>query len=587
VASTPTTNGVTVPYIVRVERGTLNRGIYDIAVLFNPTTATWTATAPQSQWNRKVVYSYGASTGQPRLQYRTEQSWADDSALSRGFLVVDNSLTDSLYNSNRVLAAETTMMMKEYIVDHYGEIQFTMGNGCSGGSIGQNTVSSIYPGLLDGTQPSCDYPDAITTGMEVSDCVLLVNFYLSPEWQALQAGLTQQQGNAKKTAINGHVDHTACHGWTNLFGSNNIPGNYVPIGVVDNATGALGPIAAARNNCLLPAALVYDPATNPTGTRCGDPDLAAMVWGTTANSLAAGGTRALTTTDNVGVQYGLKALIAGKISPEEFVTLNEKIGGVNTDAQRTPARAVADAAALDVAYRAGIVTSGKNLAKVATIDSRGYDEVYGNIALAQYGIHQYWRSYSHRDRLDKDAGGHGNQVIWRYGTSLVPVGAAQTQAVTVQSFLTMDQWLSSLITKSPKTWINDEHTQQQVIDAKPTSAVDLCFLTSDVTFSNKILDATTCDADPRLVPHSSPRQVAGGPLSENILKCQLRPLAPSDYAPVAFTATQLARLQAVFSSGVCDWARPGVGQTAPISPLNFKAGAGGQPLGPRPTSTGA
>ena len=55
-----------------------------------------------------------------------------------------------------------------------------MGNGCSGGSIQQNTVASIYPGLLDGIQPSCDYPDSITTGLEVTDCVLLVNFYVEP-----------------------------------------------------------------------------------------------------------------------------------------------------------------------------------------------------------------------------------------------------------------------------------------------------------------------------------------------------------------------------------------------------------------------
>src|SRR6266851_7683613 len=47
-ATTTTTAGVTVPYIVRVERGTLNRGIYDIAVLFDPNSATpWTALTPQ------------------------------------------------------------------------------------------------------------------------------------------------------------------------------------------------------------------------------------------------------------------------------------------------------------------------------------------------------------------------------------------------------------------------------------------------------------------------------------------------------------------------------------------------------------
>src|SRR6185503_3258807 len=87
-ATTTTTESLTVPYIVRVERGTINRGIYDIAVLFDPS-KPWTALAPQSQWNGKVVYSFGASTGQPRLQFRTEQNWADHAALSRGFMVVD------------------------------------------------------------------------------------------------------------------------------------------------------------------------------------------------------------------------------------------------------------------------------------------------------------------------------------------------------------------------------------------------------------------------------------------------------------------------------------------------------------------
>src|SRR3954470_14583310 len=101
-AMTTTTHGLTVPYIVRVERGTLNRGIYDVAVLFDPS-KPWTALDPQPQWNGKLVYTFGASTGQPRLQFRTEQNWADDQALSRGFMVADNSLTDSLFNSNRVL----------------------------------------------------------------------------------------------------------------------------------------------------------------------------------------------------------------------------------------------------------------------------------------------------------------------------------------------------------------------------------------------------------------------------------------------------------------------------------------------------
>src|SRR5215470_11010669 len=46
--TTTTDTGMTVPYIVRVERGTMNRGIYDIAVLYDPTQASWNVKAPQA-----------------------------------------------------------------------------------------------------------------------------------------------------------------------------------------------------------------------------------------------------------------------------------------------------------------------------------------------------------------------------------------------------------------------------------------------------------------------------------------------------------------------------------------------------------
>ena len=73
-------------------------------------------------------------------------------------MVVDNSLTDSLYNSNRTLNAETLMMMKEHIVDSYGEIASTIGNGCSGGSIQQNTAASIFPGCSTASSRAATTP---------------------------------------------------------------------------------------------------------------------------------------------------------------------------------------------------------------------------------------------------------------------------------------------------------------------------------------------------------------------------------------------------------------------------------------------
>jgi len=78
-------------------------------------------------------------------------------------MVVDNSLTDRLYKLEPRPVAETLMQdERSTSSDTYGEIKYTVGNGCSGGSIQQNTAASIFPGLLDGIQPSCDYPDSIT-----------------------------------------------------------------------------------------------------------------------------------------------------------------------------------------------------------------------------------------------------------------------------------------------------------------------------------------------------------------------------------------------------------------------------------------
>ena len=230
---------------------------------------------------------------------------------------------------------------------------------------------------------------------------------------------------------------------------------------------------------------------------------------------------------------------------------------------------------MPIAYRAGIVSSGANLGKLPIIDSRGFDE---------QGIHYIWRSFSERARIDAAYGDHDNQVMWRYGTGLLPATAAQVAAVTVKSFLTMDEWLSNLVAMAPKATLNDVRTHAQVVAAKPPAAFDLCFLTGDPNFTTPITDMALCDADPRLQKHASPRQVAGGLLEENILKCQLKPLNPSDYAPVAFTAAQWTRLNAAFPGGVCDWSKPGVGQQEAISPLTFAAGPGGVPLPPAPTA---
>ena len=60
-----------------------------------------------------------------------------DYALARGYLVAQSAHTDQQLNSNHVVAAETVMMGKEHVIERYGEIRYTIGVGCSGGSIMQ------------------------------------------------------------------------------------------------------------------------------------------------------------------------------------------------------------------------------------------------------------------------------------------------------------------------------------------------------------------------------------------------------------------------------------------------------------------
>jgi hypothetical protein len=145
----------------------------------------------------------------------------------------------------------------------------------------------------------------------------------------------------------------------------------------------------------------------------------------------------------------------------------------------------------------------------------------------------------------------------------------------------MDQWLANLEQDT-----SNLSREQKVAKDKPADAVDFCFLPADTTFAHKIFDFAVCDADPGLVTHASPRQVAGGPVAENILKCQLKALDFNDpaFGGATFTADQQARLRSVFANGVCDFAKPGVNQVPFIGPLTFQDGPGGKILGPEPQS---
>ena len=69
-------------------------------------------------------------------------------------------------------------------------------------------------------------------------------------------------------------------------------------------------------------------------------------------------------------------------------------------------------------------------------------------------------------------------------------------------------------------------------------------------------------------PHAGLRLVAGGPLSNDVFKCRLKPIDYGDYA-VEFTDAEKRRLESIFDQGVCDWSRPGVHQAVNRTWLSY------------------
>jgi len=128
--------------------------------------------------------------------------------------------------------------------------------------------------------------------------------------------------------------------------------------------------------------------------------------------------------------------------------------------------------------------------------------------------------------------------------------------------------------------------EQKVRNNKPADATDLCLTTPGATDADIVDVGLGTDACP-VKFQGSPRQAAGGPLAENIFKCQLKPLNFADpaYGGVTFTSDQQTRLAATFPTGVCDWSKPGVSQVPENPYTTFAAGPGGQPLGDEPEST--
>src|SRR5213076_1238506 len=152
---------------------------------------------------------------------------------------------------------------------------------------------------------------------------------------------------------------------------------------------------------------------------------------------------------------GLVGLRKGFITPAQFVDLNTNLGGLDTNADTSPARSWPDMPGLQRVYTSGAANEANNLDKVAIIDLRGPDPG---------AFHDVYRTYAMRARLLGNFGTAANQVLWRGQAPVIGDGGYVDQSV-----LAMDKWLRR---------VDADHRgvplPQKIIQDKPIDLADRC-----------------------------------------------------------------------------------------------------------------
>lgn len=541
-----TIDGVAVPFVVRVEVGTINRFMYTIAML------------DRAAWNGKLVYWLRGGVGIGRQQGKAmwlkralngSERQLMPRMLAQGYAIVSSSGNETGVHYNMRLAEETALMTKEYFIKKYGKPRFTIGIGGSGGAVQQYFFAQNRPGLIDGGIPILSYPDMITQTIPISDCPLLGQYFKDE--------LARNPASA----------------WGKWDRQRWIEGMNTSETVANPLSGKPGSTECINGWRLAMPAVLNPLAKNPrfdTGIRLYGysggvfADLKWTHWNDLENiygTLKQG--YAPVSIDNVGVQYGLGALARGQIDADEFLRLNACVGGwkeqpdfVNWDYKGDPfdarnmlrgagcrdpggavaARRAADMSAIRSAYASGHVFTGQRL-DIPLIDLRPYLEPV-------LDMHNSRQSFSVRARLlDANPAAAANQVIWF-------LGAKDKLADSVMDALAvLDRYLST--------------------GAAPPEFADRCIdaggvpIASGASVWDGILNQKPAGPCTRAFPiYSSPRMVAGESIKGDTFKCALKPvataLADGTYpAGAPFTARQQEWLNKIFPDGVCDYSVAG------------------------------
>jgi hypothetical protein len=563
-AQTTLLDGRTVDYVVRRERGTIDRFIYSFAMLA-PFGEQPGGDPDTSLWNRRAIYTFDGGVQIGHRQGTPGGSALFDPGLSKGYAIMHSSGTRTSTHYNLVLGGETALMTKEEFIERYGVPLYTVGLGGSGGAIQQYVYGQNYR-LIDAGIPQYSYPDMVTQTIHVGDCELL-EYYMdvtdgaNPKWQNWDNREWLEGLNASSTLPNpyrgGAPGNSECvKGWRGL----------TPL--------ALNPLwfqAYSGLDRMDPAEM-----TRVYWTHWQDLE---NIYGIQPNGYAR------MTWDNVGVQYGLKALTDGHITPQEFLALNARIGtwkdpnqmvqeafpfpsppppmpparpgfdpwsaanqNLSPDGGATPApRREGDLAAMHAAYNRGLYFDGN--IDIPLIDWRHYLE-------EELDMHNSHQSFASRQRMLDFDGDASNQVIW-----FTDARPSRQSDPTPEALGVIDQWMANI----------RAHPGLGVAGNKPELATDRCFTTQGQEIArgpdvwDGILDNGPAGACTQQFPlHSTSRIVAGGPLRGGVYKCALQSvdnaIANGVYGSWAPSAAEVARLKEIFPTGVCDYGQADVGR---------------------------
>ncbi len=538
-AATVDIDGTAEPAVLRIERGVLNRAVYEIISL--DTTGDLSEDFDSDHWNDRLVYRFGGGCGTTFGQGFMMMGAPSTALLADGYAFASSTLNTFQVQCNDILSAETTMVVKEHFVEQYGVPAVTIGSGGSGGAIQQILIAQNYPGLLDAIGPTVPFPDAASIAPGVTDCALMANYYDSDEGSGLDA---EQQ-----TAINGHLSPLTCLAWDETFVPNVDPAK---CGLGERIGDTAKSIPGLEDGIPEPPQdQMYNPQTNPGGVRCTFQESYVNVYGTDAEGFA---NRPL---DNFGVQYGLQALAGGKISFQEFMQLNENIGGMDIDANFVSDRMEASGQSMEATYLTGrVAQTDTPLNDVPIITVNIYTDPDGD-------IHDRFRMFSLNERLLSEDGEQApNYVMWtkaKKPDSTLLDGFAGGAGIDTILTRTLDEWATAIKVDS-----SGESLAEKIANNAPGNAVNSCFDAEgelEESGSDVYEEPGPC-SDPYPIM-GDPRTVAGAPLSNDIGKCAVIPVSDAvdslDYG-TDLSEDQVAELERVFPGGVCDFTQTGVGQ---------------------------